>query len=55
MKEDCKTVLKWTGEKEYVLVLENRGIEDIFDYDNELKIGSVKGQEEFYESWIESF
>ena len=28
---------------------------DIFDYDNELKIGSVKEQEEFYESWIESF
>ena len=27
---------------------------DIFDYDNELKIGSVKEQEEFYESWIES-
>ncbi|WP_146999396.1 hypothetical protein [Leptotrichia trevisanii] len=28
---------------------------DIFDYDNELKISSVKEQEEFYESWIESF
>ena len=28
---------------------------DIFDYDSELKIGSVKEQEEFYESWIESF
>ena len=28
---------------------------DIFDYDNELKIGSVKEQEKFYESWIESF
>ena len=28
---------------------------DIFDYDNRLKIGSVKEQEEFYESWIESF
>ena len=28
---------------------------DIFDYDNELKIGSVKEQEEFYKSWIESF
>ena len=27
---------------------------DIFDYDNELKIGSVKEQEEFYENWIES-
>ena len=27
---------------------------DIFDYDSELKIGSVKEQEEFYESWIES-
>ena len=27
---------------------------DIFDYDNELKIGSVKEQEEFYESWLES-
>ena len=30
-------------------------IVDIFDYDNELKIGSVKEQEEFFESWIESF
>jgi len=28
---------------------------DIFDYDNGLKIGSVKEQEEFYESWLESF
>ena len=28
---------------------------DIFDYDNRLKIGSVKEQEEFYESWLESF
>ena len=28
---------------------------DIFDYDSELKIGSVKEQEEFYENWIESF
>ena len=28
---------------------------DIFDYDNGLKIGSVKEQEEFFESWIESF
>ena len=28
---------------------------DIFDYDNELKIGSVKEQEEFYENWLESF
>ena len=27
---------------------------DIFDYNNELKIGSVKEQEEFYENWIES-
>ena len=27
---------------------------DIFDYDSELKIGSVKEQEEFFESWIES-
>ena len=27
---------------------------DIFDYDNELKIGSVKEQEEFYENWLES-
>ena len=27
---------------------------DIFDYDSELKIGSVKEQEEFYENWIES-
>ena len=27
---------------------------DIFDYDNELKIGSVKEQEKFYENWIES-
>ena len=28
---------------------------DIFDYDSELKIGSVKEQEEFFESWLESF
>lgn len=28
---------------------------DIFDYNSELKIGSVKEQEEFFESWIESF
>lgn len=28
---------------------------DIFDYDSELKIGSVKEQKEFFESWIESF
>ena len=27
---------------------------DIFDYDSELKIGSVKEQEEFFETWIES-
>ena len=27
---------------------------DIFDYDSELKIVSVKEQEEFYENWIES-
>ena len=27
---------------------------DIFDYDSELKIVSVKEQEEFYESWLES-
>ena len=27
---------------------------DIFDYDNELKIGSVKEQEKFYENWIEN-
>ena len=27
---------------------------DIFDYDSELKIGSVKEQEEFFKSWIES-
>ena len=27
---------------------------DIFDYDSELKIGSVKEQEEFYENWLES-
>ena len=27
---------------------------DIFDYDSELKIGSVKEQEKFYENWIES-
>ena len=27
---------------------------DIFDYDSEFKIGSVKEQEEFFESWIES-
>ena len=28
---------------------------DIFDYDSELKIGSVKEQEEFYENWIAKF
>ena len=28
---------------------------DIFDYDSELKIGSVKEQEEFSEKWLESF
>ena len=28
---------------------------DIFDYDNGLKIGSVKEQEEFYENWIAKF
>ena len=28
---------------------------DIFDYDSELKIGSVKEQKEFFESWLESF
>ena len=27
---------------------------NIFDYDSELKIGSVKEQEKFYENWIES-
>ena len=27
---------------------------DIFDYDNELKIGSVKEQEEFYGNWIKN-
>ena len=27
---------------------------DIFDYDSELKIDSVKEQEEFFKSWIES-
>ena len=27
---------------------------DIFDYDSELKIVSVKEQEEFYKNWIES-
>ena len=27
---------------------------DIFDYDSELKIGTVKEQEEFYKNWIES-
>ena len=27
---------------------------DIFDYGSELKIGSVKEQEEFHENWIES-
>lgn len=29
LKKDCKIVLKRTGEKEYVLVLENTGIEYI--------------------------
>ena len=29
LKKDCKIVLKWTGEKECDLVLENTGIKNI--------------------------
>ena len=46
------------GTKAYKLQMGKQAIlidvVDIFDYDSELKIGSVKEQEEFYESWIES-
>ncbi|WP_238974464.1 hypothetical protein [Leptotrichia buccalis] len=47
------------GTKAYKLQMGKQAIlidvVDIFDYDSELKIGSVKEQEEFYESWLESF
>lgn len=47
------------GTKAYKLQMGKQAIlidvVDIFDYDSELKIGSVKEQEEFFESWIESF
>jgi len=47
------------GTKAYKLQMGKQAIlidvVDIFDYDSELKIGSVKEQEEFYENWIESF
>ena len=46
------------GTKAYKLQMGKQAIlidvVDIFDYDSELKIGSVKEQEEFYENWIES-
>ena len=46
------------GTKAYKLQMGKQAIlidvVDIFDYDSELKIGSVKEQEEFYESWLES-
>ena len=46
------------GTKAYKLQMGKQAIlkdvVDIFDYDNGLKIGSVKEQEEFFESWIES-
>ena len=47
------------GTKAYKLQMGKQAIlndvVDIFDYDNELKISSVKEQEKFYESWVESF
>ena len=46
------------GTKSYKLQMGKQAtlsdVVDIFDYDSELKIGSVKEQEEFYENWIES-
>ena len=46
------------GTKAYKLQMAKQAtlndVVDIFDYDNGLKIGSVKEQEEFYENWIES-
>ena len=46
------------GTKAYKLQMGKQAIlidvVDIFDYDSELKIDSVKEQEEFYENWIES-
>ena len=46
------------GTKAYKLQMGKQAIlidvVDIFDYDSELKIGSVKEQEKFYENWIES-
>ena len=46
------------GTKAYKLQMGKQAIlidvVDIFDYDSELKIGSVKEQEEFYKNWIES-
>ena len=46
------------GTKAYKLQMRKQAtlsdVVDIFDYDSELKIGSVKEQEEFFESWIES-
>lgn len=46
------------GTKAYKLQLGKKAtlddIVEIFDYDDKLKIGSVKEQEEFYENWIKS-
>ena len=46
------------GTKAYKLQMRKQAalsdVVDIFDCDSELKIGSVKEQEEFYENWIES-
>ena len=46
------------GTKAYKLQMEKQAIladvVDIFEYDDKLKIGSVKEQEEFYENWLES-
>ena len=46
------------GTKAYKLQMGKQAIlidvVDIFDYDSELKIGSVKEQEEFFENWIKS-
>ena len=47
------------GTKAYKLQMGKQAIlidvVDIFDYDSELKIGSVKEQEEFYENWLDCF
>ena len=48
--DDFLRLLHEVGDSNALVV----NVVDIFDYDSELKIGSVKEQEEFFESWIES-